>query len=164
MIFPLPQTDHKKALFIIDVQPGTFKGDKPFEVASKLPDFIRRFDYDAYIVAEYYAPPESMLAVQHGHQISREDAGETCPKVRKAVNLKSAPAMTILKTTRSCFKCFDKESLFAFLDKNHIKEIHLAGFDADDCVLATTYDANDLGYLVFVIEELTHRWNGDQDW
>jgi len=43
-----------------------------------------------------------------------------------------------------------------------IDEVHLAGFDINDCVLATAYDALDQGYFTFAIEECCGRTDSDR--
>jgi nicotinamidase-related amidase len=54
--------------------------------------------------------------------------------------LKDKPnVLYIEKTNRSCFALENQEQLLDFLKKNGIDEIHLTGFDINDCVLATLY-------------------------
>jgi nicotinamidase-related amidase len=67
------------------------------------------------------------------------------------------------KTTRSCFKGFDPEALKAFLRQRKIEEIHFVGFDINDCVLASAYEAIDSGYYSFILEELCHQQSGIQE-
>jgi nicotinamidase-related amidase len=100
----IPDAAVTKALFIIDVQPLTLKGDLPLD---KL--------------------------------------------------------FHVRKTTRSCFKGFDPEALKAFLRQRKIEEIHFVGFDINDCVLASAYEAIDSGYYSFILEELSHQQTGIQE-
>lgn len=48
------------------------------------------------------------------------------------------------------------------MEARSIEEIHLVGFDINDCVLATAYDALDRGYFTYVIEECCGRTDGDE--
>src|SRR4029077_2327004 len=75
---------------------------------------------------------------------------------------KPAPKFRIEKNTRSCFKGFNSEGLGRFLRDNSIEEINFVGYDINDCVLASAYEAVDSGYFTFVIEELCHHWDGSE--
>ena len=41
--------------------------------------------------------------------------------------------------------------------------MHLIGYDINDCVLASAYDAIDLNFYTYVIEELCHHWDGIEE-
>ncbi len=43
-----------------------------------------------------------------------------------------------------------------------IKEVHIIGLDTNDCVLATAYEAFDLGFFTYVIEECTQSSSGNE--
>ena len=57
------------------------------------------------------------------------------------------------------FSAFKSKKLLAFLRKNRVSEVHLCGTDSDACVLASAYDAFDLGFSVHVIKELCASCN-----
>lgn len=156
----VPDATDKKALFIIDVQPLTCKGDIPPAVTKDIVRYIEKMPYEAYVLAEYHAPPSTMFYKQHDFTLSEEDAGKTCDTILTALRPLQDRLLQIKKTTRSCFKNQDQENLKNFLEKKGIEEIHFAGFDINDCVLASAYDAIDFGYYSFVLEELCHHNSG----
>jgi nicotinamidase-related amidase len=158
----IPDATDTKALFIIDVQPLTLKGDLPTEVTQKIVRFIQRVPYDAYVLAEYHAPRSSMFYKQGGFTRSEEETGRTGKQITCALKPHEDKLFHVRKTTRSCFKGSDPKGLKTFLNQREIEEIHFVGFDINDCVLASAYEAIDSGYYSFVLEELTHQQSGIQ--
>jgi nicotinamidase-related amidase len=72
--------------------------------------------------------------------------------------------VNIVKQTKSVFKgeTVPKHiSVNRILSNHGIEEVHIVGFDTNDCVLATAYEAFDLGYFTFVIEECVQSSSGD---
>jgi nicotinamidase-related amidase len=159
----IPDTGTPKALFVIDVQPRTFVGDVPFHVSKRIARFIGKVAYEAIVVAEFHAPEDSMLYKQHDFLRSEAETGGTEEDILKALRPYKDKVFQVKKTTRSTFKGFNSNELRTFLASKQIGEIHLTGFDIDDCVLATLYDSIDLGYYTFLLEELTHRYDGNPD-
>jgi len=159
----VPDATERKALFIIDVQPLTCKGDIPPAVTKDIVRYIKKTPYEAYILAEYYAPPSTMFYKQHDFTLSEEETGKTCETIRTALQPIQDLLFEIKKTTRSCFKSPDQEALQNFLEQKGIEEIHFVGFDINDCVLASAYEAIDSGYYSFVLEELCHQNSGIQE-
>jgi nicotinamidase-related amidase len=157
-----PVSSRKKALILVDVQPQTLQGDQAQKTLNVIYNFLEATQYDAYVVAEYYADEDSMMFKQSGHLISREDAGSTDIKIIDSVNGKGKPQINLIKTTKSCFKSENSKEFLDFLTQHKIEELHMVGFDINDCVLATVYDANDLGYFSFVIEEASHNYGSNE--
>lgn len=52
--------------------------------------------------------------------------------------------------------------MHAHLHSAGIEEVHIVGLDANDCVLATAYEAFDLGYFTYVIEECTESSSSEE--
>ncbi|MCB1538112.1 MAG: isochorismatase family protein [Rhodospirillales bacterium] len=156
----VPQATDARALFIVDVQPLTLTGD----IALRITDAIARFTeqplYQAYIVAEYHAPKSSMMYKQGAFTLKAEETGPSSEAVLRALEPYRKNLFRVHKTTRSCFKGTDPDGLNRFLTQRGIREIHFVGFDINDCVLASAYDAIDMGYYSFVLEELSHHHAG----
>jgi len=155
----IPTSSRRQALFIIDVQSQTL-APKAKALIPSMVSLIAQSDYAAYIEANYFADEDSMFFKQGGFSKSREDAGTTAPELREALSKKTAPRLLVEKNTRSCFKAKNATALHDFLNRNQIEEAHFIGYDINDCVLASAYDAIDLGYFTYVIEELCHHWDG----
>jgi nicotinamidase-related amidase len=103
-----------------------------------------------------------MFLKQNGFLKSRDEAGETAEEIRTTLVRRTKPHILVEKNTRSCFKAFNAAELTGFLKDHQIMEAHFIGFDINDCVLASAYDAVDLGYFTYVIEELCHHWEGNK--
>lgn len=57
-----------------------------------------------------------------------------------------------IKNTYSLFKC---SHFVDFLKKQHITKLFFCGLDSDACILASLFEAFDLGYDFEIIQELT---------
>ncbi len=159
----IPDAAVTKALFIIDVQPLTLKGHLPTTVTERIFRFIEKVPYDAYVLAEYHAPQSSMFYKQGGFTLSEEETGRTSKRIANALKTRGDRLFHVRKTTRSCFKGLDPDGLKDFLRQRKIEEIHFAGFDINDCVLASACEAIDSGYYSFILEELSHQQSGIQE-
>lgn len=62
------------------------------------------------------------------------------------------------KTTYSAFK---SKAFSSYLKKNKITKLYLCGINTDKCVLATAFEAFDLGYDVTVLGNLCGSVNGN---
>lgn len=162
MKIKLPVSDRRKALLLIDIQLGSLSSNV-LPLVDSMSTFIRVTDYDAYVQVSYFADEESMLAKQTMFTISKEAAGGVAEKIVEAVAGKAKPVLDIEKNVRSCFKGFEKGALQDFLSRHSIQEVHLIGYDINDCVLASAYDAVDSKYYTYVIEELSHHWDGVEE-
>lgn len=156
----LPKSAAKRALIIIDVQPATLRSEAAFKVLDLIRSYVRIAQYDAYVIATYSATPDSMFFRQSNWLITAEAAGPTDTIIEQIIDRKPQPALRVHKTLRSVFKLSD---VIPFIASNKIEEVHVLGFDINDCVLATAYDALDLGYFSYVIEECSGRTDGNHD-
>ncbi len=51
---------------------------------------------------------------------------------------------------RTAYSVFKSKKLISFLRKNKINSVILSGIDTDACVLASAFEAFDLGFKVFI--------------
>ena len=116
-----------------------------------------------FVLAEYHAPQSSMFYKQGGFTRSQAETGLTSKQITGALKTHEDKLFHVRKTTRSCFKGSDSEDLKAFLNQRKIEEIHFVGFDINDCVLASAYEAVDSGNYSFILEELSHQQSGIQE-
>jgi len=162
MKIKIPKSGRNKALFVIDVQPNTLNA-KAAGTSHIIRATIKATGYPFYALATYYADSQSMLFKQSKWSLSREEAGATDEKIISAVAGKNAPVMHLTKSGRSAFKCEQRPALLESLKALAIEEIHIVGYDINDCVLATAYDAIDLGFYTYVIEEACNHYAGDEN-
>jgi nicotinamidase-related amidase len=152
-----PTAGARRALLIIDVQTATLCSSGAHEVLDTLRRYIDRSTYDAYVIAVFSAPEDSMFVRQLRWSLSAEAAGPADAGIEQAVAARRKPVLHIAKTVRSIFKGTHGGGVARFLAENAIDEVHLAGFDINDCVLATAYDALDQGFFTYAIEECCGR-------
>lgn len=147
-------------MFVVDVQPRTLQGSA-LETLDIIRGFLRATQYSFYVVATYCAEESSMFFKQGKWLLPHEQAGPTDSGILMDVADKQADSILVTKQVRSCFKCHERNALLAALKAHEVSEIHLVGYDVNDCVLATAYDAIDLGYYTYVIEEACNHHAGD---
>lgn len=135
----MPLAGMRRALVIIDVQPATLTSDAAHATLERLRAYVRAAPYDAYVVATFHAPVGSMFERQLNWTLSQEAAGPSDPVITASIAGSGRPAFTLHKTVRSIFKTAGDEALSQFLRLHGIDELHLAGFDINDCVLASAY-------------------------
>jgi nicotinamidase-related amidase len=157
-----PAAGTRRALMVIDVQPATLTHDGARDMVAVIHRYIEKTSYDAYVIARFSAPDGSMFARQLKWVLPADAAGPSDPTIIEAVMSKGKPVTQVAKTVRSVFKAQETNGVKEFLDRCAIDEVHLVGFDINDCVLATAYDALDQGYLTFAIEECCGRTDWDR--
>lgn len=148
----IPQTDCKKALLVIDVQPAFIKPHNK-HILEKIVKLIERVPDDYYDVHV-----ESLFHAEEGSQWD-EMQRWTCPfgqETRTATPIAEALVgkrglVRVLKSTRSIFK--GQPSILPILKANNITELHIVGTETNDCVAATAFEAFDLGFAPYIIEE-----------
>jgi nicotinamidase-related amidase len=62
--------------------------------------------------------------------------------------------------TKNSYSIFKAKDLDNFLNKKNIRELFLCGMDTEACVLASAFEAFDLGYQVKIIKELCFSHSG----
>lgn len=110
-------------------------------------------EYDYYVSAVFQAPKNSIWDKQTDWNTAKD---------KNIVSLIGIPAKSsqanIFKTTKSVFK--GDKSLIEKLKNKDIREIHIVGYDTNDCVLATAYESFDEGFFTYVIEECADSSEG----
>ena len=145
----IPNSGRRKALIVVDVQPPSIN-ERTEYVVSNIEKLLRSgVKYDLYVEALFHAEKGSLWDLQHGWTFPKSDRFYSAGKIGEL--LKSHKAITIEKSTKSAFK--GNVDLRKKLLENEITEIHVLGIDTCDCVLATAYEAFDLGFFTYVIEE-----------
>lgn len=146
----IPWSTRKKALLVIDVQSG-FLNDENYGVVKHIETLIKNVKYDFYVESVFHAEKGSLWDLQTHWTLPKDGNSKTVESIVKL--LKGKNVLYVEKETKSAFKGnidLDKE-----LKKAGIQEAHIVGLDTNDCVLATAYEAFDLGYFAYVIEECT---------
>ncbi|MDQ5826706.1 MAG: cysteine hydrolase [Chloroflexota bacterium] len=154
----IPHSNRKRALFVIDVQPAFVLPEGEFALTN-IQKLINSMPYDLYVESLFYCDEDSMWGKQTDERLHPRDEGfQTLPLIRTL--LENHPCVRVEKHTKSAFK--GDRDLVAILRQQSIEEIHIVGYDTDDCVFATASEAFDLGYFTYVIEECTSSGSGNE--
>jgi len=144
----IPNSKRKKALFIIDIQPA-FINTRNDYIISQVEQLLKQVNYDLYIEAIFYSEKGSIWDKQQNSTFPKDEKFKTIESVKQLLNEKNVHQVE--KDTKSVFK--GNKNVNLLLKNNSIEEVHVVGIETDDCVLATAYEAFDLGYFTYVIEE-----------
>jgi nicotinamidase-related amidase len=142
----------KTALLVVDVQ-SYFVKEAPDGFATKIADHISNSSYDFVGFTIFRNTYNSNFVKSLGWEDCQDEedtklANELSPFISTTdTNVFS------LKYTYSAMQALDLQET---LRQRGIEEIVLCGIDTDACVLATAFEAFDLGYKVNVLFDLCH--------
>jgi len=154
---PIPKSSRTKAILFVDIQKGFIKKwNKPF--LSNIATLCAQETYDLYVDITFHAEKESLWDKQTNWTFPYEPSVPEITEILK--NIESKKVVHIIKETRSAFKG-DKDLKKLLLQKG-IEEVHVVGFDSNDCVFATAQESFDFGFYTYVIEECTGASNGER--
>lgn len=137
----------KKAIIIVDVQPAFITKRNEFTIGNII-SLLREVSYDLYVESIFHAERGSIWDKQTGWICPKDKNFHTDTRILHA--LKGKRTVHVEKETKSVFK--GNSALLKILKKNGIREVHIVGYDTNDCVLATAFEAFDLGFFTYVIE------------
>ena len=144
----IPSSARRRALVLIDIQKQfVSKGDATS--LANIKRLIATFPYDLYVQVVFSAGRDSLWERQTGWSLPNSREVRPLKEVSNA--LRGQRVYHIHKHTRSAFH--GDPDLLGILETNGIQELHLAGFDLNDCVMASAFDAFDNGFFAYVIEE-----------
>ena len=141
----LPNPSRNRALFIIDIQPGFVKPENEW-IIPNVERIINEGAYSFFVDAIFHADPGSIWDKEEKWTF---ELSPTVPEIKKLLNPEST--LFITKTTKSAFAA--GIDLVHILRDKGIEEVHIVGYDINDCVMATANDAFDAGFFAYVIEE-----------
>jgi nicotinamidase-related amidase len=149
----IPNPSRKRALMIIDIQPG-FIQKAHSHIISNTVRLITEGDYELVICAEFRAHGGSLWEQQMNWKITYAPTPKEITDI-----LDPKKTIHIIKSVCSVFVA--KPYLAAELRKHDIEEVHIIGYDINDCVLTNANHAFDLGFFAYVIEEASESSEGD---
>ncbi|MBI2013747.1 MAG: cysteine hydrolase [Candidatus Colwellbacteria bacterium] len=142
----IPKSNRKRALILVDIQKSFVKNQKS-KLIKNLDKLLKQEKYDLFIEATFHAEKGSLWDRQTHWTFPYEPM---ISEITKKL-LKGKKIVKVIKETRSAFK--GNKNILALLRKKKIEEIHVAGFDINDCVFATAQESFDYGFYTYVIEE-----------
>jgi nicotinamidase-related amidase len=146
----IPNSARNKALIIVDVQ-KYFLNDRNKYIIENIKSLIEKGSYDLFIEAIFYSEKDSLWDKQTNWFLPKNSNFYTVNEILDLI--KDKDCIHVEKETKSVFK--GNDNLLQELKKKNVQEVHIVGLDANDCVLATAYEAFDLGFYTYVIEECT---------
>lgn len=144
----LPDTNRKKALIIVDLQPA-FIQDHNSHIVPNVRKLIEKVEYDAYVEAVFSAEKGSLWDTQQEWICPKNDETHTVDEVREVLQAKNP--LHVHKHGRSVFE--GDQDVVAYLREKSIEEVHVVGTETNDCVMATIFSAFDKGFAVYALEE-----------
>jgi nicotinamidase-related amidase len=136
------------ALLVIDMQKGFVK-DRTGKIPEKIRKHIKRSHYDAVVFTKFANHPSSNFVKRLGwHKLKTKGPQEIVEELAEF----STPKNTFVKSSYSAFK---SKKLLSYLHRRRIKEVVVCGLELDGCVLASAFEAFDLGFAVRIIPGLT---------
>lgn len=145
----------KSALIVIDVQ-NYFVNEKTKGLPNKIANFIEKNKFDFVLFTQFVNKDNSNFV-----KLLNWEKCFSSPDIdiHKTLRRFSTSKNTFKKTAYSMFKA---EGFTDFLKKNNIGILSVCGIDTDSCVLASAYDAFDLGYQLKVIKKLCQSHSGEE--
>lgn len=136
----------KTALVVLDMQ-NCFVKKSILPVRIKT--HIQKSNYDVIVFSRFKNVKGSNFVKKLGWTSCQESPGTDI--VEELSGLASHSKIFDKKT----YSVFKAKGFLPFLRRNKITALYLCGVDVDACVLASAYEAFDLGYDVRVLKQLT---------
>jgi len=139
----------KKALLAVDVQ-NYFVTENAVGIPQKIAWYIEeeQSQYDVVLFAKFRNDPESNFHTLLGFtEVTQSPATDIHDLLQPFI----ANDTVFEKTTYSAMK---SKPLLEYLQTHNIQALDICGISFDACVLATAYDAFDLGYTIKILENL----------
>jgi nicotinamidase-related amidase len=145
------------ALVVIDVQKH-FAVERAADLPQKIAKHIDKSPYDYVLFTLFRNDPSSNFhKILKYKKVMSSPATDIHAILAKYLNKDN----TFEKLTYSAFKA---QKFKRFLEDNAVTDLYICGINIDGCVLATAYEAFDLGYNIKVLEDLSSVASPRQDY
>ena len=139
-----------RALIVVDVQ-SYFIQSTPEGFVAKIVKHIKNSSYDSLIFTVFKNNSNSNFVKSLNWNSCLKDsdiqlASELLPFISNDKNN--------IYESKSTYSALKSSGLKSFLLKNNIDKLDICGIDTDACVLATAFEAFDLGYRVNILFDL----------
>src|SRR3989344_8297101 len=116
----IPNSERKKALLIIDVQPA-FINKRNSYILKNIQKLLKKVPYDLYVEALFHAEKNSIWDKQLHWTCQKGERFYTSPVILGLLQKKNT--YSLQKTTRSAFK--GDKNLKKMLETHRINEVHI---------------------------------------
>lgn len=148
MKITIPKTNRKRALYIVDVQPG-FLDERNSYIVQNIANLLKKESYDMYITAVFFSVQGDLWEKQRGSSLLKSEDTRVVEEIEELIT--PHDPVRVYKQTRSGF--LGDVDLKKILQDKNIEDVHIVGTQTNDCILATAFDAFDSGFWPYVIEE-----------
>lgn len=140
------------ALLVVDVQ-HYFMKDAPDDLPQRIVNHRNAISYDYVVFTNFknYADSNFVKLLKWDKCNTDQDA-----QLPKEFSELASVDNTFTRASYSAFKTTD---LHAYLQQRRVERLIICGVDTDACVLATAFEAFDLGYHVKIDFDLTYSSN-----
>ena len=140
------------ALLIVDVQ-HYFMKDAPDELPQRIANHYKALNYDQVAFTVFKNEP--------GSNFVKSLKWDKCSEAEDAQLPGEFSEMATQHNTftRACYSAFKTTDLHSYLQEHGVERLIICGVDSDACVLATAFEAFDLGYHVKIDFSLTYSSN-----
>ena len=140
------------ALLIVDVQ-HYFLQDAPADLAQRIKNHTQSVQYDHVLFA--------IFKNTHNSYFAKTLKWDKCSTPEDTQPPKEFADLITRDNvfTRASYSAFKTTNLHQYLHKRHVERLVICGVDSDACVLATAFEAFDLGYHVKIDFSLTYSSN-----
>ena len=145
----------KTALIVVDIQKYFIKGQTK-HLPKKIKDYIIENKFDFIAFTKFINNKKSNFAKSLGWYRCRGSPDTDIPRQL----LKFARPSNVFE--KSTFSAFKNKKLVNTLRQRRIKRLYICGTDSDACVLASAFDAFDLGFEIIVLKDLCASCNGNR--
>lgn len=138
----------RRALLLVDLQQGFLDGVEPLQdLPGRIATYVRDrcSDYELVIATRFHNAPGSLYRRLIGDDMTSEREVALVPEIAELEDLH-----VVDKTTYSSIT----DEVLELLRAHDVDELHVAGVDTDECVLASVLAAFDHGIAPLVLEDL----------
>ncbi len=140
-----------KLLLLIDIQEG-FINEVTQNIPKDIEKHLSNFKYDLVIATRFINKTESL----HKSELNMKDMTMLSPHAKIVEGIGSMADIVIMKSTYTSLTV----DVAKLLEKNHVKEVYLAGFNTDTSIMATALELFDKGIKPKVLSQLCSSVNG----
>jgi nicotinamidase-related amidase len=139
-------------LIIVDVQNCFINGNSKHileKIKGKIPDYSE-------VVFTRFVNHEGSNFAAHGYHKCKDEEESSIHTVLAEI-AKEHPVFT-----KHTFSALKAGGIVEYLKQKDINEVHICGTDTEACIMASAYEAFDLGFRVRVLYELCASGNGEE--
>ncbi len=143
----------KNALIVIDMQ-NYFVREFTKNLPKKIAKLIGQNKYDYVLFTQLINNPKTnYVKLLNWRKVMNSPEIDIHQDLARFVNDRNL-------FTKQTYSIFKNKKFVKFLTKNKITDLYLCGIAIDACVLATAFDAFDLGYKVKILKGYTSSHGG----